>query len=119
MRLGSIIYIIPFFFVLNPALIGEGGTVEVILTVLTALVGVWLIGSGLQGYAAGFGSLGDGMMAWAMRTLLSVAGLAFAVPGGVFLGLGHFTMSGLGLVLAVLPLLYARAHDAATRAAAA
>ncbi|HEX6141710.1 MAG TPA: TRAP transporter fused permease subunit [Geminicoccaceae bacterium] len=109
MRLGSIIYLVPFFFVLNPALIGEGGTLEVVLTIGTALVGVWLLGSGLQGYAAGFGSLGYGVLAWAMRTLLIVAGLAFAVPADVFMGLGHFSMSGIGLILALPPLLYARA----------
>ena len=100
MRLGSIIYFVPFFFVLNPALIGEGSAGEVLLTLATALVGVWLIGSGLQGYAAGFGPLGRGGGWLALRVLLVLGGLFFAAPGGVLPGLGHFAMAGIGLLLA-------------------
>jgi TRAP-type uncharacterized transport system fused permease subunit len=119
MKLGSIIYIVPFFFVLNPALIGEGPPLEIVLTLATALLGVWLIGSGLQGYAAGFGSLGDGPLSWLLRLVLVTGGLFFAAPGGVVPGLGHFAMSGLGLLLAAPALLYLRVRTTRARAAPA
>ena len=115
MRLGSIIYFVPFFFVLNPALIGEGSTTEVLLTLATALVGVWLIGSGLQGYVAGFGPLGVGGSWLALRALLVVGGLFFAAPGGVLPGLGHFAMAGIGLLLAAPVLAVVRMKGAPTR----
>ncbi len=113
MRLGSIIYFIPFFFVLNPALIGEGSGIDVVLTLGTAVVGVWLVGSGLQGYVAGFGRIGGGTFGAALRALIVVAGLFFAAPGGVLPGIGHFAMAGIGLALAAPALLIARARRAA------
>ena len=118
MRLGSVIYIVPFFFVLNPALIGEGGAINVTLNIATALVGVWFLGSSLQGYLAGFGSIGGSPLALALRLLLFVAGIAFIVPNGVVFGLGHFTMSGIGVLLAAPAALFARARRQASLAAA-
>ena len=55
MRLGSIIYFLPFFFVLNPALIFHGAPLEILLEVTTALIGVTLLAAGLQGYLVGVG----------------------------------------------------------------
>ncbi len=40
-----------------------------------------------------------------MRISLFIAGLAFASPGNIGLGLGHFHMAGLGLVLSLPALL--------------
>jgi TRAP transporter 4TM/12TM fusion protein len=105
MRLGSIIYIVPFFFVLNPALIGQGTPVEVITVFATALLGVFFIGSALQGYVTGFGLMRQGALGIAVRISLFVAGLSFASPGNLGLGLGHFHMAGLGLVLSLPALL--------------
>ncbi|MDJ0948854.1 MAG: TRAP transporter fused permease subunit [Alphaproteobacteria bacterium] len=117
MRLGSIIYLVPFFFVLNPALIGEGATLDVVLTFGTAIIGVWLIGSGFQGHVAGFGPLGAGAVGIVLRAVIVLAGLCFAVPGGVVAGLGHFAMAGLGLVFAAPVLLFARSRRQAAEAA--
>jgi TRAP-type uncharacterized transport system fused permease subunit len=101
MRLGSIIYIVPFFFVLNPALIGQGTPVEVVTVFATALLGVFFIGSALQGYVTGFGLMREGLLGYGVRISLFVAGLLFASPGNVGLGLGHFHMAGLGLVMSL------------------
>src|SRR5690606_31874661 len=49
MRLGAIIYFIPFFFVLHPALLLQGDITEILLMLSTALFGVILISAGLQG----------------------------------------------------------------------
>ncbi len=57
MRLGTIIYFVPFFFVLNPALIGQGTLMEVSVVLVAALVGVVLLSAALQGYMVGIGTL--------------------------------------------------------------
>lgn len=125
MRLGSVIYIIPFFFVLNPALIGQGSAGEVVVVLVTALLGVWFIGSALQGYAAGFGPLGEGMAGRLACLSLFLAGLVFAAPGNVGLGLTHLHLSLIGAALGapILALAWrrrrrARAIEAAAGAAA-
>lgn len=81
MRLGSIIYFVPFFFVLNPALIGNGTASEVIIVFSTAVLGIWIISSGLQGYLAGFGALDANAFGWLSRLLLVVGGIILALPG--------------------------------------
>lgn len=111
MRLGSIIYVIPFFFVLNPALIGEAGVYEVIATLITALIGVFLIGSALQGYVPGFGTPGRGPGGLVLRGLQLVGGLCFAAPGGIVAGLSHVSMALIGLALAAPALAIAMRHE--------
>lgn len=101
MRLGSIIYVVPFFFVLNPALIGQGTTFEVVLVLITAVLGVFFIGSAIQGHVAACGTLGSGALGQVSRLLLGLAGLCFAAPGNIGLGLDHFELAGIGLLLAL------------------
>ena len=108
MRLGSIIYFVPFFFVLNPALIGEGDAAEVIVVLATALLGVYFVGSALQGYIAGFGTIGSGMLPMVARVLLLVGGLFLAAPGEVIPGVSHLHMTLAGVVLCTPVLLFAR-----------
>lgn len=118
MRLGSVIYIVPFFFVLNPALIGEGSTLEVAITLATALVGVGFISMALQGYVSFAGPLTgwDGAL---LRLLLFVGGLFFAVPEIDAVGLNHIELSAIGLALAALPVLRAMQAGRVSRAAVA
>ncbi len=44
MRLGLINFILPFIFVLNPALILRGDVGDIIVMVATAIAAVWLMG---------------------------------------------------------------------------
>ncbi len=108
MRLGGVIYIAPFFFVLNPALVGEAGTAEVMAALVTALIGVWFISAALQGHLSFIGGFDDRLAGWLMRGVLLAAGLCFAYPGGGGTGLSHWAFSAIGLVLAVPSFLYAR-----------
>lgn len=100
MRLGSVIYFLPFFFVLNPSLIGHGPALEVALVTMTAFAGIALIAGGLQGWMPGFGRLGDGPPGLAVRALLVVAGTALALPGNAVLGLSHGALLAAGAILA-------------------
>ncbi|TAK46396.1 MAG: TRAP transporter fused permease subunit [Betaproteobacteria bacterium] len=101
-RLGSAMYFVPFFFVLNPALILRGAPWEIIVVVGTAVAGLAVIASALEGYLVGVGALADGIAGWTARALLLAGGLAMALPGGGELGLSHvqLTLGGLALALA-------------------
>ena len=100
MRLGGVIYVAPFFFVLNPALVGEAPAWEVALTLSTALLGIWLISCAMQGYLSLIGGFPDGPAGVILRVLLGVGGLMLAAPGGGELGLSHWTLVAIGLGLA-------------------
>ncbi|MEM9763740.1 MAG: TRAP transporter fused permease subunit, partial [Pseudomonadota bacterium] len=110
MRLGGVLYIVPFFFVLNPALVGEAPAFEVVSVFITAMLGVWLMSGAIQGHVSLVGGLGTGMMGAGLRVLLLIAGLLIAAPGATVLdlGIGHWQITGLGVLLAILPLALAR-----------
>lgn len=108
MRLGSVIYIIPFLFVLSPALLLQGTTLNVGVSIVTALVGVVLIASSLQGYLVFVGSLTrNPVLQWPIRILLAAGGLVLSIPGTTVLFSLSTHMSNLitfGIALAlVLP----------------
>jgi TRAP transporter 4TM/12TM fusion protein len=109
MWVGSIIYFIPFFFVVNPALVlqaaAPGDAVpyfEALYLFVTALIGVSFICGGIQGYQAGIGDLRRaGGFEWPLRVLLVIGGLVLATPGGPLLGLDNTTMEMLALAILV------------------
>jgi TRAP transporter 4TM/12TM fusion protein len=85
MWVGSIIYFIPFFFVLNPTLLLQGDNPYAEALALTALAGLGIIFicGGIQGYQAYVGDLRRaGTMEWPLRVLLVIGGITLATPGG-------------------------------------
>jgi TRAP-type uncharacterized transport system fused permease subunit len=103
MRLGSIIYIVPFFFVLNPALIGVGSIDEVIVTFGSAVLGIVLISAGLQGYLYWVGSMRHSLFGWAGRALLVVGGIILALPGNSpIVGYSHLELNSVATLVALL-----------------
>jgi len=99
-RLGAAMYFVPFFFVLNPALILQGPAMEIFIVVGTAIAGIALIASALEGYVLGVGALARSVAGYAARLLLFAGGLAMALPGGGELELSHAQLSLAGLALA-------------------
>ena len=90
MRLGSIIYFIPFLFVLNPALILQGGPLQILYVFAEAVIGVVLIAGAMQGYLLGVGNLCRySLLQWPLRAAFIIAGLAVAIPGGGPVPLTH------------------------------
>ena len=63
MRLGIVAYVVPFVFVFHPELIGFGTPAGVVVTMLTASIGVVLLGIGCAGYL--FRPLSWAKRAWA------------------------------------------------------
>ncbi len=76
MRLGSVLYLIPFIFVLDPTFILAGSPVQTLQAMLEALLGVWLIAGALQGFLPGVGRLHR----FFARVLLGLGGLAIGLP---------------------------------------
>jgi TRAP-type uncharacterized transport system fused permease subunit len=93
MRVGSIIYFIPFFFVLNPAFVLEGPLSETAIVTATAAVGIVFICGGIQGYQMGIGDLrSGGRLEWPLRLAFIAGGFVLAAPGGGIMPLSHLQM---------------------------
>jgi TRAP transporter 4TM/12TM fusion protein len=106
MRLGSVIYFIPFFFVLNPGLIMQGTVTQVVTVSVTAVIGVILMASALQGYLIGVGRLNvGGVLQWPIRVAVGVASILFLAPGGKLTGFTHVELVIGALILLVPALL--------------
>src|SRR4029079_2230878 len=104
MRVGSIIYFIPFFFVLNPALVLQGSNpyLEALGLTVLAAVGTLFICGGIQGYQAGIGDLRHaGWLEWPLRLLLIAGGFILATPGGGILPFSQWQVTGLGIAILV------------------
>ena len=118
MRLGGVIYVAPFFFVLNPALIGQGPLGGVALALACALIGVALISMALQGHVSLVGPVRRGPANLPLRGLLALGGLCFAIPESPLIGFGFAQSAAAGLALAALPLALAWADGRRQGAAA-
>jgi TRAP-type uncharacterized transport system fused permease subunit len=75
MRLGSVLFILPFLFVLNPSLILQGDLDRILLSAATAITAMWLMASALEGYLYRIGTL-----AWPLRLVPGVAGALLIYP---------------------------------------
>ena len=105
MRVGSIIYFIPFFFVLNPALVMQGPAWESILLTIKVAAGIVFICGGLQGYQAFLGDLRrTGGYEWGLRIMLVIGGFILATPGGGIMTISHIEITALAAAI-LLPTL--------------
>lgn len=76
MRLGMVTYFIPFFFVLNPAMILQSSSpAEILFVFITAVLGVIIMSGALEGYMWGMGKIG-----WIARFATFVSGFLIAIP---------------------------------------
>lgn len=93
-RLGLVVYILPYMFVYNTALIMKGELGDIILSAITAFIGVYALACGIQGYLFRPATLIE-------RILLFVSALSLIKPGWMFdlVGLGILT----GIVLIQRP----------------
>jgi TRAP-type uncharacterized transport system fused permease subunit len=96
MRLGTVIYFVPFLFVYNPELLLLGTTAAIVTTAVTSFLGVFFFASALQGYVIG-GGLASGPAGVAARLMLLAAGILCATSGIPQLGLTHLASSGIGI----------------------
>jgi TRAP-type uncharacterized transport system fused permease subunit len=100
MRVGSIIYFIPFFFVLNPAFVLQGPFYETLLVTGAAAVGIVFICGGIQGYQMGLGDLrSGGRLEWPLRVLFIGGGFVLASPGGGIMPLSRVQITGIAVAI--------------------
>jgi len=108
MRLGSIIYFIPFFFVLEPALIMSGSWWETLLATAKVGIGIIFIAGALQRYLIGLGLLArEGAVGIIGRTLIALGGGLIALPTTEVIGIdvGQWTLFISGSLAAVTGIL--------------
>ena len=104
-RLGTAIYIVPFCFVLNPALLLKGDISTVALSVSFAFAGIVVLGAALQGYVLGIGRIPTNAVGWIARALMIAGGLLLAAPSPRLTGLPFAANAAAGTATTVLALL--------------
>ncbi len=97
MRLGSVLFVLPFMFVLNPSLILQGELSTIIFSATTAIIAMWILASALEGYLYFVG-----IIAWPIRLVLLVAAGVLIVPEW------RTDLIGLGLILGVYIVVWCR-----------
>jgi hypothetical protein len=108
MWVGSIIYFVPFFFVLNPTLVLQGPSpyAEGLGHAALIGIGVLFICGGIQGYQSGIGDLRRaGFLEWPLRVALVAGGFVLAVPGGGVIPFTQVQIIGAALAILVPTLL--------------
>lgn len=85
MRLGAILFILPFLFALNPTLVMVGEPIDIAHDVITAIIAVWMLASAFEGWLYGAGRLNG-----PLRVVLVGAACCVLYPGTVtdLVGLG-------------------------------
>ena len=106
MKLGIVAFLVPFFFVVNPALIGRGAPWDVAMCAVTGLAGAILMAGGFFGFMRS-------RLNPAFRVLYFAAGVLLLAPSGT-LSLAGAGAAALGLVCGVAD----HAERAGRRAAA-
>jgi TRAP-type uncharacterized transport system fused permease subunit len=85
MRLGIVLYIIPFFFLFNPVLIMQGPALHILFYFAISLIGLILVAGGLEGYLLRVGILSH----WS-RPFLVIAGFFIVYPEMITNIIGFF-----------------------------
>jgi TRAP-type uncharacterized transport system fused permease subunit len=73
-RLGLVVYILPFMFVYNNALLLKGNPGDIVIAAVTAFIGVYALACGIQGYMFRSASIYE-------RVLFFVAAFCLIKPG--------------------------------------
>ena len=94
-RFGWSAYVIPFLFVVSPALLMNAGPLEILIAAAAAVAGIWAVSVGLAGQL--FAILG-----MPLRALFIAAGLALLVPGTLFDEAPMMNIAGAALVMVLI-----------------
>jgi len=95
MRFGWSAFIIPFLFVFSPTLLAKGDLFYIVIDLVSALAGVWLVSAALTGYSIR-------VLPILHRAVFAVAGIALMLPIGIFNGSRYVSLAGLVVGAAML-----------------
>jgi TRAP transporter 4TM/12TM fusion protein len=73
MRLAITIYVIPFLFVFSPVMLLKGSLLSIVITLLTAMVGVAVLGVALTGFLTG-------RISWLRRVVMAIGAVILLIP---------------------------------------
>ena len=104
-RLGTAIYLVPFCFVLNPALLFKGDPAAVTVAIAAAFAGIIVLAAALQGYVAGLGRIPNTIAGWIARAALIGGGFLLATPSPMLTGLSIGANLAAGAMAIILGLL--------------
>ncbi|WP_433924359.1 TRAP transporter permease [Vreelandella sp. 21] len=88
-RLGGILFVLPFLFVLNPSLILQGDLLRIVLSSITAFVAIWLVAAAMEGYLYRVGIIG-----YIARLFLLLPAILLIYPGWVTDIIGFSALAG-------------------------
>lgn len=94
MRLGILLYIVPFLFVFSPALLFTGSLLEIIFATITALFGCFMLSIALTGYLFN-------EVTFLKRILMGLSGIGLLIPASGQLIKVGFVTDILGGLIAV------------------
>lgn len=94
MKLGAVKYIIPIAFALSPTLIAQGELKDILISLVSAIVGVFFMGCGFEGYITIFNL----KVNYVERILIVIAGFCLILPS-LWLSIG-------GALFIIMMLLY-------------
>lgn len=81
MKMGVVLYFLPFCFVYNPALLLLSNSVfETLEVIITAVLGILFLSGGIQGYMPGVGVLKNDAVGWMLRVVFLVMGVILFTP---------------------------------------
>lgn len=78
-RIGIVLFILPFVFVMNPALLFQGPITETSYLFVTFLIGIVFVVGGTEGYIRGLGSIGERFFSFP-RIVSVIGGLLMIFP---------------------------------------
>lgn len=90
-RIGLAAFVVPFMFFSSPAMLMQGDWSEIVHVVISALLGIYLLSSAVQGWF--FGLLG-----WPLRIVLLVAALSMIAQGWLTDAIGLGAAVGVWLI---------------------
>jgi len=102
MRLGSVIYFIPFFFVFEPALVLQGTWEQIAISTGLAAAGIALFAYAIQGYMPFIGPLFAGL--WyglTLRIVLLFAAILVALPANIVPGWSDLQLLALAMAITI------------------
>lgn len=111
MKIGAIIYLVPFYFVINPTLIltGDFAMIELIQVLITAIFGIIVMANASSGYVYGIGKveLANPVVEIITRSLLFISGALIVFPEGESSLLNfHLPLYGFAMTLIIVLILY-------------
>ena len=115
MALGTVTYFIPFFFVMDPALLLQGDALSILRSVLEVMTGTVIIAAAIQNHLPYLPQLISGYLRGGliMRMVLAISGLLIALPSlqAIDVDVSNASSLAAGIVLLLMVLVWQAAQS--------